>query len=388
MPIMKTVSREVLKELFVLFVVTLLIFMTFLFLGKMLKLKSLLLSFDLSAGDIIELFVYISPFFLVLLIPVGAMTSVFLTFQRMSLDRELMSLRTGGVSLFHILPVSMIFLLSCMSLNFLISFYGISWGMNKYQSYLFSLVHNKIKLSLQPGVFNQDLPGFMIYAENVAPDTKVLEGIFVQDKSRKDSNLTIIAPRGRIIADHDKGKIYFFLQDGKIYRPNQGEMNILQFSNYKISFDIHNFLEQMDIHEESPMGEAWLSVSWNKLNKMIQNQSNHNQDRKDTLRELKVERQRRVALPIACLVLGFLAFPLGWLFEGVKRHYGIFIIVGVFLVYYALFTFSMSLGEKGLLGPILAVWSPNFLFIILAFVLFYFSVRENVGISFDLFIKR
>ncbi|MCF8104696.1 MAG: LPS export ABC transporter permease LptF [Desulfohalobiaceae bacterium] len=367
-------KREITKELLAVFALCLSIFLSLLLLGKILKLREVLFALDLAALDLAELFVYLTPFFLMLLIPVACMISMFLTFQRMSSDRELTALRAGGVSLLQILPAPAFFLLACAVINGFVSFYGLAWGVQNFQNTVLELAREKAQLSLRPGVFNNNFPGLIIYAGRVDPVSGVVGDVFVQDYTNQDAGLNIVAPQGRILTDNEQGKILFSLDDGHIYRQDGNENDILNFSQYRIALNLHKLLGDIHVRKDKPR-----SFSWGKLNALLSEPSTRAEKGQGYLRSLKVEKQKRLSLPVACLVLGFFAFPLGWIFQGVKRYYGAILILVMFFVYYAFFSMGISLGETGVLPPVVGVWAPNFFFGVISLFFFHLAIRERGG---------
>lgn len=367
--------RVIGKELLLVFCLCLSIFLSVLLLGKILKLRQILFALELSGLDLLELFAYLSPFFLMLLIPVACMISMFLTFQRMSADRELMALRAGGVSLVQILPAPAFFLVLCGALNCLISFYGLSWGVQHFQSTILELAREKAQLSLRPGVFNTSFPGLVIYAGQADPVTGEVRDVFVQDFTNQETGLNIVAPLGRVITDNKQGKILFSLSNGHMYRQKGFEHDILKFSKYRIALNLNKLLGEVRVRKDKPK-----SFSWPKLNALLDDPALRPEKGEGYLRSLRVEKQKRLALPAACLFLGFFAFPLGWIFQGVKRSYGAVIVLGMFFVYYALFSLGISLGETGVLTPVAGVWLPNLFFGAISVFLFHSAIRERGGI--------
>ena len=368
-------KREVARELLLVFIFCLSIFLFLLLLGKMLKLRQILFALDLSVFDLLELFVYLSPFFLMLLIPIACMISMFLTFQRMSADRELMALRAGGVSLVQILPAPMVFLVLCALMNGFISFQGLSWGVQNFQSAILELARKKAQLSLRPGVFNDNFPGLVIYAGKVDPVSGVVSDVFVQDRTNQEAGLNIVAPTGRVLTDNQQGKILFSLQDGHIYRHTGDENDILRFSQYRIALNLNRLIGDVQVQKDKPK-----SFSWAQLNALERDPKTGKQRQGRFLRSIRVEIQKRLALPVACIVLGFFAFPLGWVFEGVNRAYGALVVMGMFFVYYALFSMGISLGETGVLTPVMGVWMPNVFFGAVSLFLFHLAVSERGGV--------
>lgn len=364
--------RQLLRELFIVFLLCVGVFLVLLLVGKMLKLQELLFSLDINALDMARLFFFLSPFFLLLLIPVAAMVGMFMTFQRMSADRELMALRSAGVSLIQILPAPLLFLAVCVGINLLISFYGISWGVTQFQDTLLNLAKTKAQLSLQPGVFNQEFPGLTIFARNVDRGSGVLEDVFVQDRTASEGGMTVIAPRGQVRTDHQRGRIYFALSDGRIYRQQGERITRIAFGTYRVSLDMGGLLDQVEVDRAEPR-----AMSWWELRAKSDDPEVLRSRGEAYVRSLEVEKQKRLALPMACFVLGFFALPMGWMFEGVKRHFGALAVLGMFFVYYGVFTLGLSLGETGALSPAMGVWLPNAAFLGLAAAALRIAVRER-----------
>lgn len=369
---LKRLYRENLRELISIGLMCLAVFVALLLVGKMLRLRHLLVTMDLSLLDIGALFFYLTPFFLMLLIPVAGMISMFLTFQRMSGDRELMALRAGGISLSQILPAPSVFLLICAGLTLFVSLYGVSWGMERFEHTLLDLAKNKAQLSLRPGVFNREFPGLVVYARNVDRESGLMKDVFIHDTSHADQGVNIVAPQGRVAIDHNQGKIFFLLTKGRIYRLDPESMDVLSFSSYRVSLDLSRLLQDVDVNRDKPR-----YMSWAELNRIVDRPDQWSEQKLGFLRTVQVERHKRWALPMACIVLGLVALPLGWILDEIKRQYGSILIVGVFFAYYAVFSLGIGLGQLGILPPWVGAWSPNALFLGLAALLFRHALHER-----------
>ncbi len=373
MRVYKVLHRELLKELLLLFIVCLAVLQGLIVMGRMvLKLGRVLVAMQLTLWDVLQLVGYMTPFFLLLLLPVACMISMFLVFQRMSSDRELVALRSSGVSLFQVMPAPAFFLLICTGMSLVVSMYAVSWGMNNFQSTMLHLAKNKAQVSIQPGVFNREIPGLTIYAQNVDKETNRLSRVFVQDRSREDEAVNILAPEGRIRSDTSRGEIYFTLRNGRIYNKRTGGTDILRFGEYTVSIDLARVLGDVDFDRDDPK-----SFSWAKLSRLAGQEDLVQEKGEGFAREVALERQKRMALPAACLVLGLFAIPMGWLCEGLKRYVSLLIILGMFLFYYSLFMTGMSLSESGIVPPVVTLWVPNVVFLAISCLLFVGAVRER-----------
>lgn len=370
----KVLHRQLMKELFGLFLVCLAVLQGLIVLGRMvLRLGEILVSLELGLWDILQLIGYLTPFFLLLLLPVACMISMFLTFQRMSSDRELLALRSSGVSLLQVMSAPIVFLLIVTGINVYVSLFGVSWGMDNFQRTMLHLAENRAQVSMQAGAFNRDFPGLSIYAQDVREQGEHMENVFVQDSLQGGEALYILAPKGRIYSDTSRGKVFFTLQEGRLYNPANGATDILDFEEYTVSLDLGQMLGDVEFDRDDPEHLSWAQIS------RLSAQEDLAEERgEDFVRELAIERQKRMALPVACLVLGFFAIPLGWLCESLKRYMSILILLGMFLFYYSLFMAGISLAEMGRLDPIAALWTPNALFFILSVLLLIKATRERI----------
>ncbi len=60
------------------------------------------------------------------------------------------------------------------------------------------------------------------------------------------------------------------------------------------------------------------------------------------------------------------AIPIAYVFRGLKQQYGLLLSMGLFLVYYSMFSVGVSMGESGSIPPVYGLWAPNFLYIFVA----------------------
>ena len=85
---------------------------------------------------------------------------------------------------------------------------------------------------------------------------------------------------------------------------------------------------------------------------------------------LKVELHKKFGYPAICVVMAFVALPFSFRLgrKGALYGVGIGIVLGmVFLAVFAVFT---TLGNTGVLGPLVAVWSPSIAFVLMSLYMF------------------
>jgi lipopolysaccharide export system permease protein len=352
-------QRELFREMSLITGICLSGFLCLVLLGRLLQLRDLFMAQGLGFLDLGKLFLFLSPLFLLMLVPVSCMLGIFLTFLRMSADRELVSLRAGGISLWPLLPAPLALCLVCTGLTLWVSLSGISWGMDKFRQTVVELARHKTTVNIQPGVFNTDFPGLTVYSRQADPDSGVLRDVYVVDSSRSETELIIVAPRGLIDSDAEKGQIFVLLENGHVYREEGDDLSVISFDRYHLSLDMTRLLGGIELDDKRPKEMSWTSLRYLAQGGYA--------DRSVTFqRKVDIELQKRFSLPAACLVLGFFSLPLAFFFQGMRRHYGLLVCLGAFFAYYVLLSAGMSLAESGVLLPAVALWLPNGLFVLAA----------------------
>lgn len=352
-------QRELFREMGIIASICLGGLLCLILLGRLLQLRDLFMSQGVTILDLGKLFLYLSPLFLILLIPVSCMLGLFLTLLRMGADRELVSLRAGGVSVWSLLPAPLALCLLCSAVTLWISLSGISWGMDNFRQTVVELARHKTSVNVQPGVFNTSFPGLTVYARQADPESGALLDVFVLDSSRSKSRATIVAPRGQIGSDTEQGQVFVQLEDGHVYREEDGESSVISFDRYLLALDMTRLLGGFDIKDKAPK-----EMSWDALKSLAA--GGFNDRGAGFQRKVRIELHKRFALPTACLVLGLFALPLAFFFQGMKRQFGLIVCLGAFFMYYVLLSGGMSLAEGGVLEPAVALWMPNAVFLFAA----------------------
>lgn len=349
----------------------------------MVQLRELFMGLDVSLSDSLRLFLYLTPLFMLIMLPLSTMFAVFLTFLRMSADRELVALKAGGISLRQILPGPAIFSLLICLLTVFISLYGISWGMGSFRSLVIDIAHNRARLTIQPGVFNQDIFGVTLFAKKVDLKTDTMHDIIFEDRTKdKEGGTRImgIASQGTLTKNQDRRQITFALENGKLYRLDGKELSVLHFGEYSINIDLDKIFSSFKLEELKPR-----DMSWAQLRALDPANATAEQDER-FWRKLQVEEQKRLALPVACLVLGLFAVPLACSLEGIGKQKGAPLIFAFFLLYYSLLSLGIGLGESGNISPVLGLWLPNIVFSIIGGYGLYLASIERSPTFFSLFV--
>lgn len=352
---------QLFKELALAFGMCLASLLGLLSLGRMLRMRDLFLTLDLGFLDLAELFLYLTPFFLLLLMPVSAMLAVFLTFLRMSSERELMAVRTGGIRFRSLVWPAAAFCAVLMAVNFWIAFDGLSMGMKAFRAQLLEHARSRAEIILKPGVFNEDFKDLVIYTERYDERTMSMDEIFIRDERKENDPLVIVADEGQLRTDAARGELLLGLGDGSIYRQGDEQgSEVLTFESYAVRLDLGSIISGVDIGGDMKP----FRMSWDELVYYEQNPPTDFRPGKLEwfVNNVAIEKQKRLVFPVACMVLGLFALPLACAFQGLKQYLGIFLALGFFLFYYTLTAMAVSLADAGTLSAAVGMWVPNLVF--------------------------
>lgn len=125
---MNLLQRRLFAEFSKVFALSLAVLLLFILMGQAMRLRDMLLGLELGMGDTLRLFAYLTPSLLQYIMPVACMLAVFLTFLRMSSDRELIALKAGGVSLYQMLPAPLLFSCLCTLFSLWVTLFLVGWG--------------------------------------------------------------------------------------------------------------------------------------------------------------------------------------------------------------------------------------------------------------------
>lgn len=363
-------QRQIFREILYLFSLSSGVLLTLILISRAVQMRELFLGLDMGILDTLLLFAYMTPMFLMLVIPIACMLSVFLTFLRMSTDRELVALRAGGVNIYQMLPAPLLFSILCMFLTLWVSLHWLAWGMENFRTTIMDIANTRAKIVVQPGVFNNDFPNLVLFSRQVDPESGGMTQVLVDDRSHPERHMIILAPDGRIDTDQERAELVFRLQNGKIYTTDKQGTSVLGFDEYIVRLPLNSLFNSLDMGEVRPREMSWAQLSSISREEALKRDVNY-------ANKIDVERHKRWAYPVACLALTIFVLPLASAFEGLHRQTGLMLALAMFFVYYSLMSLGFSTGEAGTIPPVIGLWVPNILFLLIGSYGISLTARER-----------
>jgi lipopolysaccharide export system permease protein len=353
MKINSTTNRYILKEMFVPFSINIFVFSFLFLMTEMIEIANWIVNYKLSIWAVLEFIYYTLPWFLMFIIPMSVMLAVLLTFLRLSSDNEIVAMKSCGLSIYGLLPPVVVFTSIGFLLTIFITLFGVPRAKASLEEMALKVATSNVDIGLKERTFNDTFKGVMLYINKIDLKHRKLIDVFIEDKRQPNVVSTVIAPEGRLISESEKSIYHLILSNGSIHQTNLKERsaNSIQFSTYTLSLD---FKEEMRRVARKRKHREEMSIA--ELRRFIDDSVNQSED----YFKAKIVLHRRFAIPVACLTLGLLAFPLGLQSKSTKRSFGLILCLFFFLLYYLLLTIGYSFGKSGVYPPAIGMWVPNF----------------------------
>jgi lipopolysaccharide export system permease protein len=351
MKINSIIYKYIFKEMIPPFVINLLFFNFIFLLTEILDITNMIVNYRISLFDVMLLLIYSMPHFLEFVIPMSVMTTVLLTFFRLSSDNEIVALKAGGISIYKLLPPVLLFcLIGCMLTGFM-TIYGLPWGRLSFKKLTYEVASSNVNVGMKERTFNDNFEGVMLYMNKIDLKNKALIDIFIEDQRTKNIISTIVAPRGEIYSEPDKLLFHLRLHNGTINQVDIENKTVhsITFDTYDINLD----LKKSVTTKKGRKDEKEMSIA--ELNKYLKDTVNKDAKYYAAL----IEFHRKFSIPFACFALGLLGVPLGVQSKSAKRAFGLVFGLIFFLLYYLMLSAGWVFGETGVYPPLIGMWMPN-----------------------------
>lgn len=371
----RTIDRYIFREMLVPFFLGLGVFTFILLIARILKLVELVVNRGVPAWEIVKLFSYILPAFLEVTVPMALLLSILVGFGRLSADSEIIALKASGVSLYQLAKPVVVFTVIVTAVSLMLSLHMRPWGNRLLRTGLYEVAKTRASVGLREGVFNADFPGVVIYVDAIAPGGSTFRGVMISDTRNPGHHNIAIARVGILVNNEAAQTLTLRLLDGHIASSTAQKRTFqeTEFAIYDINLDWGTALANLKPAVRDPKEMTVADLRHAIAAKTASGTPSYVE---------QVELHRKVSIPLACLVFMALGIPLGIQSSRAVRSRGFSVSLALIFTYYVLLTLAESLGERGILPPVVALWIPNAIFAAGGTLLFISAARERAPLPF------
>ena len=367
----RILNLYILREISLPFVMVLFILTFVLLMGRILQLMDLLINKGIGFLDISKFIVLLMPSFLMFTIPMSLLVAILIGLGRLSGDNEITVMKASGISLYQLSqPIAVAAVIAFISTS-IITLFLVPQSNYATKIHLYNVSKQKASIGIREKVFVDYFKGLLIYAEKIPLDGAYMEGVLIADTRLTDEPNTIIAKKAYLISDPKELTVTLRLENGSTHTvdPDLQNYRKMDFAVYDVNLDIGSALFDEKNLKEKSSGEMTVLELRERLGKIGLE--------KQLLREVAIELNKKLSVPMSCLILGLLGVPLGIRTQRSAKSWSISIAFALVVLYYMLQLGGEALVQTGQVTPFIGTWVPNLVFGLAGVILFSMTAKET-----------
>jgi LPS export ABC transporter permease LptF/LPS export ABC transporter permease LptG len=329
------------------------------FIPNLVRLMELVVPHSGSTWTVVLLILCALPPVMAFTLPMSVLVGVLIGLGRLSADSEIVAIHASGISLLRLLrPIGVVAMATAVA-TVITTFWLSPASLREVRRLEAQLLSSQATYAVQPRVFDERFPRFVLYVQDVEAAATRWRGVFLATSSdvaghvaprsgnRSQQSAITTAEDAQILTGPAKGQIELRLGSGSTHEydpryPNQ--YNVTTFGETDIPVQIST--------SALPQKESTLSIAERNVDALIG-------DRGSGWLAARVEFQRRVAFPAACLVFALMGVPIGVRPRRGGRAAGLILTLILVGGYYFLFVSGDHFAAQGRISPWAGVWSAN-----------------------------
>lgn len=341
-----------LKELLLLFLISLAVFTFILVMSRLGKMADLVINKGVDLKDILMLLAYSCPPFLTFTLPMAFLLSTVIVLGRLSSENEILALKASGVNLMSLfVPITMLGV-AVFSAGFLNNSLLLSKSADAFRATLVDIAKKGISIEDKEGIFNDTIPGIVIYIDKVNARSRALSGIVISDDRDEAARQTVTAETGSVNVDTDTLDLSFRLKNGSLQRweKQTDSYRSLSFKDYTFSLNLASILPNRELRKKP------FEMDIKELRKAFT--ASKGEDRY----EFSLEMYKKLSVPFSIFAFVLLTLPLGIKRRTEGKLSGVVYSLLIFICYYILSAIMENIGKVYEVSPLLVCFAPNIIF--------------------------
>lgn len=414
---MKILKRYILKEHISPFLISLMVVTFVLLIDRIIDLLNLIIEKKLPIQTVIEVFALSMPYMLALSIPMAVLVATILAFGRMSVDREIIAIKSSGVNVYSMLGPLMATAILLCGLMVYFNHWFLPDTNHKLKNLMLKVAYYKPMTIIKENEFTNFMD-YTVFAKGNSDS--LLTDVLIYDRSQSRFPRTVFATTGNVIQMDNGNSLQIVLNNGEMHERNEkepGKYQRTKFGRYVINIrnlgnnmdyfetgyrsdremtvvqiiaslksnkqelamkqkEVENLNQRLSLAQLAPQGYS-RNVEVRRLQSMKQMSSDRVTELGDIIRSLQVEFHKKFAISFAIIIFILVGVPLGLMTRtsGIGMAFSVSSVI--FLVYYVALNGGEQLADKGGIPPFAAMWMSNIVFFIISLFLIWASIKEK-----------
>ena len=371
---MRLLDRYIAKQVFVSAIFSVTVILVILILGNVFKeiLRELDKRPDLSLGFVFRFIALVVPISLSLAIPFSFLTSILLTFGRLSADSEFIAMRMSGQSIWRIcLPIGVLalfFTVICGWFNLSIT-PAAKTEMEGMKASVINMVKREPLLIFPDQAVMDDIDGHLVYARKGESSLHAFQMIKLENGLPE---ALVVARKAEVSVNLEEGvpELVFDFTDFNMM--TKGQEGDFMAASQPIFFKSGQIGLKLPDNTNEDVRDQPDNISLRRLTRIIGEEGIEPEKRAAYRTELST----RMAFSVSCLMFGLIGVPLGITAQRRESTAGFVIALTIAISYYVLLITAQMHNTNEAMFPHLLVWVPNLLCLGLGLFLFWRLSRK------------
>ena len=395
---MKILTRYIFKEMIAPTFLGFVFYTSLLLMRTLFDMAGMIIRRSIPAEDVLRLLGLAVPHIVVLTVPMSLLFGILIAIGRLSSDSEIIAMRALGISTRQIYRPVFVFSLLMFGVSLYLMNFVLPKGNQRLAALTAELATSSIEKEIKPRVFYDQYEGVMIYVNEVDPKSGQWKGVFVSDArgesgepsptnatpSSAETDVATLSHRGggqRIVVAKSGSLSVIKSPPGAIRQEDQIWLNL---SGAQTHFWDPGQPDRYDLNtnetqrlllpsEQSDFKVNKLARSLRELNlrELIEQERALRDNKREqiTYNTARVEIQKKLAIPFACIAFGVLGLPLGITNRRGGKSSGFSLSIAIILFYYVMLNNGEHLAVAGRIPPIAGMWSANLILLALGIIL-------------------
>ena len=358
LPHIKIIHRYVLREFFLVFGMSLVLFTLLLMMGRIFDVTKLIVVRGVPPGMALSLFVYTIPLLTVYTIPMSGLLGTILSVGRLNADSEITAIEAGGIRMKSLL---MALLIPSIIIGWM-TFYNFNDFAPHYYT-VWKDITTDLSKSRPSALFEEGalvVGTTRIYVKEFDRKTSQLKDIYIYESEGKWEK-TIHAGKAKLNLTKDGG-LYLILERVQIIQSKQNNVGTLHIQDSKVLWyelpilNDNEFMNRIKKPKEYTIRQLREFIYSDKTIKHMKSR-------------YQVEYHKKIALPVSVIFFVLFGFPLSITSVRYGKSGGFTLSLLIFFLYYILMSFGETLSIEYGWPVIICLWMPNATLFILGLVL-------------------
>ncbi|NRA45417.1 MAG: YjgP/YjgQ family permease [Oligoflexales bacterium] len=336
--------------------------------SQLVRLSNVLVTFGLTAENILLPFLYIIVPFLQIIIPISYLFGIMISFSRLSSDGEITALLAAGYSVKRAMLPALMIAFTLYIAGALCAIHLEAWGRREFVQFIYrktqTEIDNMVRFKIQAGVFLNDFLDYVFYTEKISENRTHYKNVLLAPRNKSKDNFVILSPDAQITGSVAEGNLRMVLFEGVSYSLDAQTERSSSLTFKRAEIDLLRVFQEKIIGEDTARDD-YRSYTAKDLRSYVKKMEESPTKHPDFLKASYLY-YSRFANPFIVFAFTFFGIIMGIQEQrhGKNRGYlgSILVIISCFVIMVAF----RWLAENAHIPPLVASWFPQLMVLLFA----------------------